>query len=677
MMGPASFLRHARRALRKPPREIARRVGIELRHELDRFTVPAMGRRFTAERLRERTGHASVDDLWRALCSTTTWPFRGGRMDRREYDALCPGDAARIIALADAALEHRIELLGSGSIHLGPVIDWHRDFVTGDRWPNGYFRGIDYVNRGRPSDVKRAWELSRLQWLIPAAQAYALTLDDQYAAGAREVLRQWIEGNPFASTVNWGVTMEPAIRIFTFAWLLREFGDSPAWAATGFREQFLCAIYLHAVFTERFIERSDVNGNHFTADAASLVVAGSLFAACADGRRWLAAGMADLEREILVQVHPDGVDFEASCAYHRLVAELFLFAAMAAESSGVTVSQPYRERLRAMARFTASYLRPDGSAPLWGDADDARALPMGPQRITEHGYLVGLIGTYLEDDELRRAASGSRAETAWLCGLERAAGLSETGSAQESAAFRVGGVFILRGDRDHVFVDCGPVGLAGRGGHGHNDLLSFEAHLCGIPLVTDSGCLVYTGDFDARNRFRATAAHNTPQVDGAEINRFTAPDELWNLSPDATPVTTSWQASPTTRTFEGGHDGYARLKDPVRISRRISLDGTAHCLEIVDDFECRGPHVVEVPLHLAPGVRPDPRDAAGVVLTAEGRGFCLSWEGDGWSLSSSVVSIAPSYGCRVSSYRLAWRCEGIPCRLKVVIRPQPAHAEAG
>src|SRR5207237_10247168 len=97
-----------------------------------------------------------------------------------------------------------------------------------------------------------------------------------------------------------------------------------------------------------------------------------------------------------------------------------------------------------------------------------------------------------------------------------------------SQAFPDGGVVVLRSERDHVFVDCGTVGLAGRGGHGHNDCLSFEAVLDGVPLVTDCGSYVYTASPEWRNRFRSTAFHNTPRIDGAEQNRIPV-DSLWML----------------------------------------------------------------------------------------------------------------------------------------------------
>src|SRR6185503_11804306 len=101
------------------------------------------------------------------------------------------------------------------------------------------------------------WELSRMQWLIPLGQAYQLTGDERYAAAARDVLEQWIAANPYGCSVNWGVTMEPAIRILTWTWLFHAFCDSLAWADRGFRGAFLASLYLHGEFTERFIERAD------------------------------------------------------------------------------------------------------------------------------------------------------------------------------------------------------------------------------------------------------------------------------------------------------------------------------------------------------------------------------------------------------------------------------------
>ena len=280
-------------------------------------------------------------------------------------------------------------------------------------------------------------------------------------------------------------------------------------------------------------------------------------------------------------MHDDGVDFESSAAYHRLVCELLLLPALYREQLGLDVPASYRARLEAMGRFTAAILHPDGLAPLWGDADDARALPLGGQPINDHRYLPGLLGL-----------GGDASEARWVLGSTEERPLPPRGS----ASFPRGGVYVLAGDQDHVVIDCGPVGLAGRGGHGHNDCLSFEATLAGERVVGDCGSYVYTASPVERNRFRATAAHNTPAVDGAEQNRI--PESLWLLEEDARPEPLLVEEL----RFRGAHTGYLRLADPVRPVRTIALEPELHALLVHDALEARAPHNVEVPSTSRPGL---------------------------------------------------------------------------
>jgi hypothetical protein len=677
-MSLAVFVTRARRALRKSPAHLTRRLMTEVQHEIDRFRQPRLGRLFHAGELLRRTNAPSLDALWKRLLESPFWAVDPCLMQANVYERVCPEDRSRIIAAAERAARHEIDLLGSGPVELGERIDWHRDYKTGDRWPLGYFRRIDYINRGRPSDVKTAWELSRLQWALPCAQAYVLTSDERYAAVLREILEQWIDANPYAASVNWGVTMESAMRIFAWTWMFRACGRSQAWADPGFRVKFLASIYLHGLFTERFFERSDINGNHFTADAAALVVVGSFFREGKDASRWLQSGLEDLEREIVLQVHPDGVDFEASTAYHRLCAELFLAASMASAICGRPVSATYRDRLAGMARFTAAYMRPDATAPLWGDHDDARTLPLGPQSIRDHRYLVGLIATHLCDAELLRLAGGSRVEAAWWFGTDAAARLPEVGAEPGSQAFREGGLYIMRGGGDHVFIDCGPLGLAGRGGHGHNDLLSFEALLDGVPLVTEGGCYVYTADFASRNRDRATLSHNSPIVDGEEINRFVGPEFLWFLVPDARHELVEFANTAGGIRFVGRHDGFRRLPLPVTVERTIELEWASHTLRILDRFTAEGAHTIEIPLHLCPGVTAQLEAGTGAALLRAGqRTFSLSWNAVDWDVSIEEGREAASYGSCQPIVRLLWRRTGPPRPLEICIAPIAPSSRGG
>src|ERR1700722_1343119 len=173
--------------LRKPPRVICQRLLTELNAQTDRFRAPRRARAFDIQALLELTESPSLQELWARL-SDSSFAIPVQQIAERDYQVACPGDGARIAAAAECALAHRVDLLGSGPIDLGSPIDWHRDFKTGHRWTPAFARGIDYTNLDRPSDVKVPWELSRLQWLMPAGQAYLLSDDERYAVAVRAVL---------------------------------------------------------------------------------------------------------------------------------------------------------------------------------------------------------------------------------------------------------------------------------------------------------------------------------------------------------------------------------------------------------------------------------------------------------------------------------------------------------
>jgi len=599
-----------RRGAKKPPKVILRRLSAEIKAEAERFLSPIRANRFNELSLLKETGASSLELLWSYLGSRT-YPGVHLPIDCDAYEGMCPGDSQRIIKLANDAQLHQVDLLGSGAISLGERIDWFKDYKSGFSWAPAYFRNIDYNNPERPSDVKFSWELSRMQWLIPAGQAYLLTGGERYALNVREVLESWIEENPYAESVNWACTMEVALRILTFTWFFHVFHKSEAWREPAFRFKFLRSLYLHADFTQRNLESSDINGNHFTADAAGLVFAGLFWGECAAAKRWLKLGWEILCDELPRQVHPDGVDFEASVAYHRLVQELFFLPALYREGCGLPVPESYKERVVAMARFTAAYSRRDGSVPLWGDADDARALPLGGQSINDHRYLLGIIGSAWNVTELRQLFSGPLSEVFWLLGEESAAALpcDAASAAHPSRSFPDGGFFVMRNPQDHVFIDCGPLGLAGRGGHGHNDCLSFEAVLGGEHLVSDCGSYLYTASYQERNAFRSTSYHNTPQIDGQEVNRFIRWDYLWNLHNDALPLLRRWRPGAEYDLLQGGHTGYQRLTSPVTPVRTLMLDHHLHALLVRDEFEGGGRHAVGVPLHLSPSVTATGRGA--------------------------------------------------------------------
>ena len=217
---------------------------------------------------------------------------------------------------------------------------------------------------------------------------------------------------------------------------------------------------------------------------------GAFFRKTQNGERWLKLGREIIFDEIFSQTTEDGVDFEKATAYHRLVLEAFLTCGLLLDLLGEPPPPAWRTRLERMFEFVEAYVKPDGLVPLVGDADDGRIQKLGQQSLTDHRYLLSTGAVLFGREDFKRGAQRFYEESFWLLGPDGAAAfdnVSAPPSPLQSKAFADGGFYVLRSERAHVIVDCGEVGMQGRGGHGHNDILGFELWLDGTSFVTDCG----------------------------------------------------------------------------------------------------------------------------------------------------------------------------------------------
>jgi hypothetical protein len=502
-----------------------------------------------------------------------------------------------VVERADAVLAHRFDLLGSGPTDLGREIDWRSDFKTGRRWPlrHGSLLRLAY---GDGSDVKVPWELSRGQHLPLLAAAHRLTGERRYVDELGAQLESWIADNPPELGPNWASTMDVAIRAANWVAALALCAEHVAREA--WFEPTMASLLLHGRFVRTRLEWSKARGNHYLADVVGLLPVAALYAGSREGREWAEWAAGELVAEMEHQVRRDGTAHEASTGYHRLVTELFVCGTQAADALAPgRIPDWYRERLERMLAFVRDYTRPDGLAPQIGDADDGRFLPLGDYGADprDHRHL-----------------------------FER----FEPASA--SSAYPDGGYYVLRSSGLYVIVRCGDTGRHGRGGHGHNDQLSFELALDGQALVIDPGTYVYTPNPVERNRFRSTAFHSTLRIDGLEQNEL-RDDDLF-LMADRTRA--EMLASDAT-SFEGRHHGF-----PGAIhTRRLELHGDE--LHVRDTVESAIGHELEWTFPLAPGAEDR------LEISAEGLDFRPE---QGW--------YSPRYGVRVPTTFLRARRRSQP-----------------
>jgi len=78
-------------------------------------------------------------------------------------------------------------------------------------------------------------------------------------------------------------------------------------------------------------------------------------------------------------------------------------------------------------------------------------------------------------------------------------------------AFENAGWVILEEGPVKIILCTGYSGAKFRGGHSHDDILSFTLYWKGFPVIVDPGTYVYTPDQHLRNKFRYAISHNQPQ----------------------------------------------------------------------------------------------------------------------------------------------------------------------
>lgn len=567
-----------------------------------------------------------------------------------------------VVVRADDVRRHRISILSVGPVDLGPIIDWHRDYRSGLSWEVEPAERIDFLDLGRPSDVRIVWELNRLHFLVDLGKAFRVTGDQAYARTARDLITAWDEANPVGMGVNWTVAMEAAIRAINLVWTVFLLLPSPV-LDERFLRRLLEMLYEHGWFIRRNLEYSDVRGNHYLADLVGLVWIGLFLPEVPAAGRWLRYALPRFEREILHQVHADGSTHEGSIPYHRLVMELFLATALLLRANHRSLPRHFWTRLERMADFVAAYTKPDGTCPLFGDTDDGRLFVLGSQGVNDHRYLLTVMAAHARRPELKHRAGQLWEEAAWILGPDGSRAFRDlSGEPQvvDSRGFPDGGWFFLRHGHSYAAIDCGDVGLRGQGGHGHCDVLSVELALGGDSVVVDTGSCLYTASGDDRVRTLRDGAHNSVVVDGRD-HADIVPYDIASVRPTPSRVL-RWEPALDRTLFEGEHRGYSSIGIVHR--RSIQLTAATGSLVITDRLMGSDRHTLQARFALAPGLHPQIRGQVCDIRSPGGHHVLVETDRSTGQWMVQPTTVFPSYGRAAATTAVIWQEDAdLPCTL--------------
>ena len=529
-------------------------------------------------------------------------------------------DGARRAAIRRLAAE-----LPAAALAEYQPIEWHADLHTGYRWDPQQLHIDVRLAPQSGADIKIPRELSRFNHVGALARG-------EPEQGAVEFTLQvidWIVANPVGRGANWACTMDVALRALNWVWGLRLFEPGVA-RFPGALQALRTSLWEHGAHIERHLEYyEELTNNHYLSDIAGLLHVAAAFPEFPEADRWLRFALQELVSEMERETLADGASHEASTYYHRLVAELFATSAALAERlppqrrrrlaavdprlhrvrpplrtaaeiglnfnpAGRLLPQSFYARLRRMGEFTVALTKPNGRVPQFGDNDSARVHKLLGESVDgDHRHLTALLA---RTAGLGGAPVDARADAE----AQLIAGDLEPAQAAGDAPafFAEAGIGVLRNAQAWLAVTCGANGLGGRGGHGHNDKLSFELNIGGSDVIVDGGCPAYTGNPALRNRFRATAAHSTLVVEGREQDPLPpGPGGLFRLPQTCRPRLTRAGAN----CLVGAHSGYGPTHE-----RSFTLESQALIIE--DRFPGDAPRSLR--FNLAPAVAPELAAAA-------------------------------------------------------------------
>lgn len=376
--------------------------------------------------------------------------------------------------------------------------------------------------------------------------AYAAAGDDSGDDFWAEVIESWLAMHSRPRTPAWH-PFPTSLRMISWCAAL---SGITGWSSE-LKDRLAREVRRQALYLRRCVEH-DIGGNHVLKNGVALAISGTLLG----DDSLQATGLKLLRREVAQQFLTDGGHEERSTSYHRMVVhDLGDLRRSLAAFGGFP--QWLDEAVKAGERWTESMAGPDQRLPLLNDAWE------GP-----------VVLGHRPDEPLTRLGDS--------------------------------GYVVFRCEQDQAVFDVGPLCPAHLPPHGHADALSFVLWGDGKPVVVDPGAGAYTGP--ARNRFRATSAHNTAEVDGE--SQCVLWDDFRLARLPTVRAAPPRQHAGGVVTVAAAHDGYRRLKDPT-IHQRQFVWWPGGGVVVVDRLQASVAHRVRAPLHLAPGLEPGEGGRAG------------------------------------------------------------------
>jgi len=485
-----------------------------------------------------------------------------------------------------------------------------------------YAMGKDAIaDKHTPVDWKLVWEHGRFGWVLPLAQAYILTGDENYAEVFWDFTLKFLLANPVNMGPHWMSAQEVAIRLMALTFALGVFYNSVH--SIDERKYFLAkAIAQHAErIPPTLVYARSQRNNHLLTEAAGLLTAGLVLPQHPSAEQWRRDGWSWLNKGFQDQIAEDGSYIQQSTNYHRLMLqvalwvntvvsnapeELLQFSKEDVETASaippLIINQPSssfpeatNEKLVKAVNWLADLLEEsNGRVPNLGPNDGAYLFPLTSNPFDDFRPVLKAASMAFVGKPL--LPSGIWDEMAlWFLGSEKLRKMEKV-SAEKGLAPKQNPTVI----RLNQYASWGYLRSANFYARpGHADQLHFDLWWNGVNIARDAGTYRYTDAKPWDNALTTTQVHNTITIERKDqmtpVGRFLYLDwaQAYVISHN--------------RSFQGGwenlvvqHDGYKRLG--VIHQRSVTAIATGNwliedTLTPVDDSQKLSEEVFRFSLH--------------------------------------------------------------------------------
>lgn len=438
------------------------------------------------------------------------------------------------------------------------------------------------INPNQGYDIKVPWEIGRLQFITQILFILINKNEDEYLEGKKiyqlvidkiiEFVSNFIKSNPHGNGIQWISAMDVSIRmanlIYTMTLLKTYFPKS---VNSEFENIITKSIFEHVRFVLKHLEWSQgMRANHYYSNIAGLIIV--LFQVKTKSNqignnennyndpkyKELNSNILSLQKfvinelikETIYQFNEEGSNFEDSLPYHFLQVEFLQFALnsilslkqkdlesiIQTEIIPNTINQidyfnsekldannakfptEFSNNIYNIYNFSKKVLNLKNEIKKIGDDDSGRFIKFdGNDNSLDFTYRIKFFEYLIIKSKENKLFDINDSQSS----NDNNNPLNESLDSQktnECYRFDEFGIYKITNENYEFYLKASEVGQLGKGGHSHNDNLSFILDVLGEEIFTDPGTYNYTKNYKERNKFRSTEYHNLMQFEKIEQN---------------------------------------------------------------------------------------------------------------------------------------------------------------